>query len=500
MVDWKVSTPGNSMSKKEAGAEARWRILFFWWFCHALVVGSARVIFETNLPGIISNTKEYRDFTQADVPALLSIGTLVIIVGKFSSGPLIAALDPYLIGVGSLLLCGLIIIACGVITPGGPLISIFLGWCGVRFFQSLTWPASNVLFDAWFPANEHGRAWGAMSTASRTGVMLVSFTLSISPKTNVQTNFLVCGAFLCLYSLILAFNLKNEPGEGTSRQEMVVEKAGNGITKRGTIGDKKRLKKNGVEKKTLAAGKKRQICPDGTGEGNGGEKRTFWNELFACTLFEPTFYCAALVQASTTPIAEFQSQLPIWLSMDKTLSPTHVSFGVSAWHAGILCSVSMFGIMFDHIQSNARKGILLAFPMFCNFACFSLVLNDIAMESTAGQILAGPFMKISTAFILGFTYAPAFYLCMGTWTARHATRRVMATSSSLVDVVGYGGSMFVLYLQQGDGMPSTDNKSSMVRLISTFTRCSLACAIALLILFVYFEEHYHQKATKVKDE
>ena len=124
---------------------------------------------------------------------------------------------------------------------------------------------------------------------------------------------------------------------------------------------------------------------------------------------------------------------------------------VSARHAGILCSVSMFGIMFDHIQSNARKGILLAFPMFCNFACFSLVLNDIAMESTAGQILAGPFMKISTAFILGFTLAPAFYLCMGTWTARHATRRVMATSSSLVDVVGYGGSMFVLYLQQGDG-------------------------------------------------
>ena len=79
-------------------------VLFFWWFCHALVVGSARVIFETNLPGIISNTNEYRDFTQADVPALLlSIGTLVIIVGKFSSGPLIAALDPYLIGVGCLL-------------------------------------------------------------------------------------------------------------------------------------------------------------------------------------------------------------------------------------------------------------------------------------------------------------------------------------------------------------------------------------------------------------
>ena len=183
--------PGNDMLIKQASAEARWRILFFWWFCHALVAGSARVIFETNLPGIMANTNEYRDFTQADVPALLSIGTLVIMVGKFSSGLLIAALGPYFIGVGSLLMCGLIIIACGVITPGGPMISIFLGWCLVRFFQSSTWPASNVLFDAWFPANEHGRVWGTMSTASRTGVMLVSFTLaSVSSKTTVQWNFL----------------------------------------------------------------------------------------------------------------------------------------------------------------------------------------------------------------------------------------------------------------------------------------------------------------------
>ena len=172
-------------------------------------------------------------------------------------------------------------------------------------------------------------------------------------ENNVQMNFLGCGAFLCLYSVILAFNLKSEPEKGLVARAWLSKRLETELLK----GDLRLKKMAGWNQ------------PDGTGE-NDGEKRTFWNELFACTLFEPTFYCAALVQASTTPIAEFQSQLPIWLSMDKTLSPTHVSFGVSAWHAGILCSVSMFGIMFDHIQSNARKGILLAFPMFCNFACF----------------------------------------------------------------------------------------------------------------------------------
>ena len=133
-----------------------------------------------------------------------------------------------------------------------------------------------MFFDAWFPANEHGRAWGAMSTIENwrhAGFLHIVY----KPENNVQTNFLVCGAFLCLYSLILAFNLKSEPEEGTSRQNMVVEKAGTEIAQRGTTGDKT-IKKNGVEKKILAAGK-RQTCPDGTDEGNGGEKRTFWNEL-----------------------------------------------------------------------------------------------------------------------------------------------------------------------------------------------------------------------------
>ena len=168
----------------------------------------------------------------------------------------------------------------------------------MRFFQSATWPAANVLFDAWFPTNEHGRAWGVMSTASRTGVMLVSFTIAyLSTSTTIQLNFLGCGIFLCLYGIILSFNLKNEPPPPTEEED-----TGND---------------NKIEKKSSKKTEKKESIH------NVG-KKSFWNELFDCTIFEPTFYFAALVQASTTPIAEFQSQVPIWLSMDKTLTQTHI--------------------------------------------------------------------------------------------------------------------------------------------------------------------------------
>ena len=49
-----------------------------------------------------------------------------------------------------------------------------------------------------------------------------------------------CGAFLCLYSVILAFNLKNEPGKGPNRQGMVVDNDKKGVVNRKKSGDKKR--------------------------------------------------------------------------------------------------------------------------------------------------------------------------------------------------------------------------------------------------------------------
>ena len=124
------------------------------------------------------------------------------------------------------------------------------------------------------------------------------------------------------------------------------------------------------------------------------EKIGFWSELARCTIFKPTFYFAALVQASATPICEFQSQLPLWLSMDKSLSSTEIGLGVTAWHAGIFFSVILFGIFFDKAKSDVHKGCLLAAPMFCNFVLFSLIMNDFNTIDERSQIFAGALKKV----------------------------------------------------------------------------------------------------------
>ena len=127
----------------------------------------------------------------------------------------------------------------------------------------------------------------------------------------------------------------------------------------------------------------------------------------------------------------------------------------------------------------------------------SILLKDFETESSQDHMVAGPLMKVGVTFLLGFTVAPAFYLCMGTWTMRHSTRRVMATSNSFVDVFGYGGSVLVLYLQQSGG---TEEGNPMKKLIQLFTYCSLSCAIALMVLFAFFEKNYKREKEKGKED
>ena len=116
---------------------------------------------------------------------------------------------------------------------------------------------------------ENWRHAGFLYIGIRKRKTTVKWTFGVEPFLPVQRNS--------------CFQFKKRARRRTSRQGMVVEKGVAGLV---------------MEKR------------------KSGEKEDILNELFAAH-FLMTFYCAALVQASATPIAEFQSQLPIWLSMDK---------------------------------------------------------------------------------------------------------------------------------------------------------------------------------------
>ena len=169
---------------------------------------------------------------------------------------------------------------------------------------------------------------------------------------------------------------------------------------------------------------------------------------------------------------------------------------MTAWHAGIFFSVILFGIFFDKAKSDVHKGCLLAAPMFCNFVLFSLIMNDFNTIDERSQIFAGALKKVIVTFLLGFTVAPAYYLCMGTWTMRHSTRKVMATTSSFLDVFGYGGSVLMLYLQHN----GAKEEHPIKKIVGAFKYCSLTATVALLVLFIYFDESSATQSLKKKKQ
>lgn len=104
---------------------------------------------------------------------MLTSGTISTIAGKLVAGPVCAALGPKHVGWLSLLACALPLVTAS----NG--YSVLVAWNIARFGQSMTWPVTNILFDAWFPSDEQGKAWGVMGTSSRAGILSLTLALNL---------------------------------------------------------------------------------------------------------------------------------------------------------------------------------------------------------------------------------------------------------------------------------------------------------------------------------
>eukprot|EP00729_Bicosta_minor_P018798 gene18797-12472_t len=151
--------------------KGRWAVLSLWWATHALVAGTSRIVFEISLPTMV----ESPDFVleQDQLPWMLTSGTISTIAGKLVAGPVCAALGPKHVGWLSLLACALPLVTAS----NG--YSVLVAWNIARFGQSMTWPVTNILFDAWFPSDEQGKAWGVMGTSSRAGILSLTLALNL---------------------------------------------------------------------------------------------------------------------------------------------------------------------------------------------------------------------------------------------------------------------------------------------------------------------------------
>ena len=275
---------------------ARWNTLFLWWGTHALVGGAVRVIFEAEMIAITRSPRF--DIAEADIVHLLQAGTMSCVVGKLLCGPIVALIGVLNVGLVSLVLCGITVLGVGISNPSGaPLVSVFMAWNLIRVFQTATWPATSLLLASWFPKREQGKAWGIMSTSSRTGIILVTIAISLRdawrapPHANagayledkgdaVQSTFLVVGLVMLLWAGLIARVLRNKP-ESTP----VLDSRGQG-------------------------------SPSKPSEGWEADETTAvgWatcTRLLLASVSRPMFICAFVAQGMATPVAEFQSQVPL---------------------------------------------------------------------------------------------------------------------------------------------------------------------------------------------
>ena len=406
----------------------RWRALFLWWTTHALVggkslapvrgpsvlsndandtetrlAGTVRVVFEAEM---IAMTRSPRfGLSEAGLAWLLQAGTVSCVAGKLLCGPLVPHLGVARVGVASLFLCSLTVLGVGLPRDGSgaPLISVFVAWNLMRFFQTATWPATNQLLLRWFPKGEHGRAWGIMSTASRSGILSLTLyqsvrdSMSAAPELAdrgdaVQTTFLGVGLVMMMWALLVSRALQDQP---PTCAEYAVEEG----------------KPWGVEDAASRA------------EDASATSWGVFAKQLAVTMLQPIFVLGMVVQACATPLAEFQSQVPILVSRDTVLSTLDIGHALTLWHLGILVSALAAGWLFDRSSALLRIP-LIAGPVLVN----ALVLGRIGDPAHATEGAA----TLGVVCLLGATAAPANFLVASVLISKFAPPCCMASISCIM--------------------------------------------------------------------
>ena len=252
----------------------RWRMWIMWWVTHSIVGGTGRVVFDVAFPFLVAPEA---------IPGLLAMGTVATVLGKLVSGPICTGLGAYRTGL--IALGGSAVLLLGIGLGGAtPLLPIVIAWPLFRALQTITWPSANTVCVAWFDKSEHGGAWGVMSTASRSGVILATSLIGVTAlDISSRICFKIAGCAMGLYCVAMAVMFLERPA--ASRPMRTVAPAA-------------------VEASSGAVGA----------------------ELRAAAS-NPMLWLAVLAQGMATPIAEFQSLLPLLLANDESLGPSAIAAG-----------------------------------------------------------------------------------------------------------------------------------------------------------------------------
>ena len=369
--------------------------------------------------------------TASQLGEILAWGAVGSIVGKLFSGVVADLIG----GRSAIFLC-LFFVALSTIAFSLP--STVLLLCLVHFImrisQSIGWPSVGLVINQWFPKSHYGKTWGIVSTSSRihTAVSAVLFGVLVAAY-SWRSSFVMVGSFYVAAALLFFYLMKSSPAKvGLMDYSESVDQTSIAETLKGIF------KWLGVLKNDLC------------------------------------FVYITIMMMMMFVLYDFIGYAPLYLNQATGLTASAAATASGFFPLGALTSVVIFGFLYDNLQFDRLRVVLIS--------CLALSTLAIGLlwSLSASQLAPGATQYVSffLIFMFGFTMAPAWYLPVNVYITSLGGLHIGFTLT-LVDLFGYVASAVFNVIA---GRLAETSWSNYLLFVMVF------CISSTILLFMFFRE------------
>ena len=369
--------------------------------------------------------------TASQLGEILAWGAVGSIVGKLFSGVVADLIG----GRSAIFLC-LFFVALSTIAFSLP--STVILFCLVHFImrisQSIGWPSVGLVINQWFPKSHYGKTWGIVSTSSRihTAVSAVLFGVLVAAY-SWRSSFVMVGSFYVAAALLFFYLMKSSPAKvGLMDYSESVDQTSIAETLKGIF------KWLGVLKNDLC------------------------------------FVYITIMMMMMFVLYDFIGYAPLYLNQATGLTASAAATASGFFPLGALTSVVIFGFLYDNLQFDRLRVVLIS--------CLALSTLAIGLlwSLSASQLAPGATQYVSffLIFMFGFTMAPAWYLPVNVYITSLGGLHIGFTLT-LVDLFGYVASAVFNVIA---GRLAETSWSNYLLFVMVF------CISSTIFLFMFFRE------------
>lgn len=366
-----------------------------WILLASLYIGYASfLLMKTSIvmsaPAILADPVNH--LSTADWGMILSAGTFGGIFGKFLSGWLADRIGGRLVFV-----LGLLTTSTGLLlfSLNSNLVAFSLVFFLVLMANASGWPSMTKLIGNWFNSRQLGRVWGVISTSSRTGTILATFSIGTLLRWMDWRKALSLTSILGFAVAVLVFLMIREKPSKLLRES-------------------------------------RSAKPTEVHPFAGMSLKKAFREFLRSKQF--LLMCGMMM--GLTILWDFLNFVPLYLHDRLQMTSANSAIASSAFPIGSLISVLLGGYLFDQLSQQLLARLMGAYLFITILSLsFLLILPDLPFDPT--QQTLGTLVAL---FIFGFTVSPAYYLPMSIFSIRFGGPH-SGFLSAFLDAIGFFASV-----------------------------------------------------------